>query len=840
MRNWKRYQKAIGLLVAMLAFAMLFVACDQNSVAPMAKSLTVMVSEQNAKTISPSGNVNISHYVITVSNQDTGDSVNSGYLKKGQTFSVMNIAVGTWVAKVDAYVQNEYASGGYVHVATAMSDPVRVDVDSEAKITVTLDEILAAPSDDVSIALMLPSDFLVGENAYVIWSLDGDQNDYSLTWDKALELQVSEDRSVSFTLDADNLLGNNEQLLQGVYTITVEVSDSKSTSSQTVVKKGVEVLRLLAGLPASGVINLAAETIADGMDITITDQIGDKLQLGASEISNDGSVLTLNLGYNGIPLDTPVTVYVDESAIGVTSDETTDGPSYTVEDMTDGRKFVINGLEAGEHMITFSVDDGTALGGGSLTVKVVMAPAKVATPEIVAEKSSSGYAMFTVSCNTPDAVIRYTLDGTIPDETSSSCSNKLSTQRYAAVFSVKAWKDGLEPSDITSIKVEYPPIIILSSQQVLFIKSYYINFINRFDSDSVLAYRVNDSYDWTYRIMEPEESTRVSRNNSGYFNVCVYKFVDGKRVNGWEFKNISYPPTSISGGSGGRSFYGTPMTSIQLATPSITQEGGIVTITNQFPGEVEHTYYKIDDGEYQEYTEPFQMEASGTVTAYCTGTGYSDSSKNSIDVVIPVVGDTITVDDIEVLIIATKDAAGAWSTTAGAKGAEYIGVDKNHDLSYYISGDDYVNQSLPIESAKYGYEWGAYNIETGVKDTEIGTGLENTNALIAMGLAPNTEGWYVVWDKVEEFRQNHSDKWFVPSKDELSLIYENRSSLSNLSVSTRPYYWSSSESSAYSSKNSPIHAYFYYFNNGNWTGTYKKDNERRTRLCVQFTIDDIQ
>ena len=294
----------LAIAVLMMALCMLFSACEQNSSVPMAKSITVQVSDNTGeKTISPSGNVNVSHYIITVSNQDTGDSVSSGYLEKGQSFSVLNVAVGTWTAKVDAYVQNEYAADGYVHIASAVSDPVRVSVDSESKITVVLDEILAEQSDDVSITLMLPSDFIAGSNAYVTWALDGDNNDYSIGWDKALELQVSQNRTVSFSLDADNLLGGGEQLMQGVYTISVEVADSKDTASQNVVKKGVEVLRLLAGLPASGVINLSAETIVpDGADITIVEQIGDQLQLGARATVED-QLVTVDLIYNGIPLN---------------------------------------------------------------------------------------------------------------------------------------------------------------------------------------------------------------------------------------------------------------------------------------------------------------------------------------------------------------------------------------------------------------------------------------------------------------------------------------------------------------------------------------------------------
>ena len=201
--------------------------------------------------------------------------------------------------------------------------------------------------------------------------------------------------------------------------------------------------------------------------------------------------------------------------------------------------------------------------------------------------------------------------------------------------------------------------------------------------------------------------------------------------------------------------------------------------------------------------------------------------------VIPAVGETVTVDDVEVLIIAAKDDAGTWSSTNGAKGVEYIAVDKNHDLSFYVNGDDYVDSSDYDQApGTFGYEWGGDGTITNITNTEVGTGFTNTLSLILRSEPPNTEGWYVVWDKVNEFRQSHSDKWFVPSKDELNLVYENRAYLSNLSLNTNYFYWSSSEGSS-------VSAWTQAFNSGDQNGLSKSRNDFRVRLCVQFTEDDI-
>ena len=71
----------------------------------------------------------------------------------------------------------------------------------------------------------------------------------------------------------------------------------------------------------------------------------------------------------------------------------------------------------------------------------------------------------------------------------------------------------------------------------------------------------------------------------------------------------------------------------------------------------------------------------------------------------------------------------------------------------------------------YRFQWGGYGTETGIKNYEIGNGLSNTNALIAMNLQ-STDGTPTVWDAITEFRSTHSDRWFVPCRDEVALLKE--------------------------------------------------------------------
>lgn len=86
----------------------------------------------------------------------------------------------------------------------------------------------------------------------------------------------------------------------------------------------------------------------------------------------------------------------------------------------------------------------------------------------------------------------------------------------------------------------------------------------------------------------------------------------------------------------------------------------------------------------------------------------------------------------------------------------------------------------------YGFQWGGYGTETGIRNYEIGNGLSNTNALIAMNLQ-STDGTPTVWDAITEFRSTHSDRWFVPCRDEVALLKEGSWS------DTGESKWSSSE-----------------------------------------------
>lgn len=183
------------------------------------------------------------------------------------------------------------------------------------------------------------------------------------------------------------------------------------------------------------------------------------------------------------------------------------------------------------------------------------------------------------------------------------------------------------------------------------------------------------------------------------------------------------------------------------------------------------------------------------------------------------IGDTVYKDRIESVCIYDAGSQQSWG--------RYIWTDKNHDLSFYVNGSDWVNSSNYNQSpGTYGYEWGITpDIEpTGITSQSIGNGLNNTNSLINLvlnlNLQPETTGWYIVWDKVQEFRISHSQDWFVPTLNELMELYNQKSLCNNLSTP----YWSSSEFSEYKS-------YFIFFSSGSSFYDFKSNHICRTRLC---------
>ena len=360
-------KKTMLTILSIVLGVMLLASCQEannNPEAGTAKSITVRIADMTgAKTITPSGNVDVSHYKITVKNTAEDINKTSEYLAKGEAFTVSNVPAGLWTATVDAYVLN--SDSNYVKVASATSAPTRVEGNDEATLTVTLDELDDSVSGDVTVTLDMPAELDDnGDSFYYTYTIagTGQRNDYSYETPDPLEGSTGADGNAVITIDAD---GIDPVLNQGSYLLTVTVFDQTTEKASDVIRKGVEIMRLLPGLAASGTINLNSQIInTDGFQVAITDKIGDKLDLGGATYDDFATDTTITIDYNGISTDTPVDVYVDGAKKTIAAD-------YTATPGSGNVAYKFTAMDAGRHIVTFILDEAdTQLGVGSLSVEV--------------------------------------------------------------------------------------------------------------------------------------------------------------------------------------------------------------------------------------------------------------------------------------------------------------------------------------------------------------------------------------------------------------------------------------------------------------------------------------
>lgn len=163
-------------------------------------------------------------------------------------------------------------------------------------------------------------------------------------------------------------------------------------------------------------------------------------------------------------------------------------------------------------------------------------------------------------------------------------------------------------------------------------------------------------------------------------------------------------------------------------------------------------------------------------------------------------GDTVILDGIECLCVAT-------GVTIQGSNLTRIAVDKNHDLGYYQKYAGMTQNNIVTNQIKY-WRWGGYGTQTGNTSMAAGYGLQNTINCLAntvnytkgTNTSTSGNGYPWLWQGVSDFRSSYSDKWFVPSANELSnYVYPYKSSLTfdeNTGGSSNWDFWSSSEESA--------------------------------------------
>ena len=152
-------------------------------------------------------------------------------------------------------------------------------------------------------------------------------------------------------------------------------------------------------------------------------------------------------------------------------------------------------------------------------------------------------------------------------------------------------------------------------------------------------------------------------------------------------------------------------------------------------------------------------------------------------------------------------------------GANYAG-----GIVFYVDGSG--NHGLIAASSDQGsFEWGCQGTLINSTASTFGAGQSNTNAII--GLCTTTTNAASICSNLVS--NGYSD-WYLPSKNELEVMYINRSIIGGFSTY---YYWSSTEFNGNVAPGPGTYAYQKYFLNGSSNYDYKM-NSFKVRAIRSF------
>jgi hypothetical protein len=106
----------------------------------------------------------------------------------------------------------------------------------------------------------------------------------------------------------------------------------------------------------------------------------------------------------------------------------------------------------------------------------------------------------------------------------------------------------------------------------------------------------------------------------------------------------------------------------------------------------------------------------------------------------------------------------------------------------YVAGETHGLIAAPSDQST-AIQWGCYGTTVGGTSTALGTGAANT-AIVSAACGAGTAARLCA-----DLVLNGYSDWYLPSRDELSKLYINRSSIGGFTTTTSGNYWSSSEAS---------------------------------------------
>jgi hypothetical protein len=145
-----------------------------------------------------------------------------------------------------------------------------------------------------------------------------------------------------------------------------------------------------------------------------------------------------------------------------------------------------------------------------------------------------------------------------------------------------------------------------------------------------------------------------------------------------------------------------------------------------------------------------------------------------------------------------------------------------YDKGSFSDGWRYM-ECAPVDQSN-GARWGAMKtLIKGALNSAIGTGASNTKAIIEA----NPGSPEIAAKAAADYRGGGKDDWFLPSKDELNLLYLNLRK-AGLGGFDGTLYWASTDEV-------PDHAWYQYFNGGDgMQSVYFKDRANRVRPIRAF------
>jgi len=257
-------------------------------------------------------------------------------------------------------------------------------------------------------------------------------------------------------------------------------------------------------------------------------------------------------------------------------------------------------------------------------------------------------------------------------------------------------------------------------------------------------------------------------------------------------------------------------------------EWGTLSFTEKRPGAPTIGTAIAGDGEA---TVPFtapSSDGSSAITSYTATSspeGITGTLNQSGDGTITVIGltngtaYTFTVTATNGIGISAASGASNSVIPPAAVGDIYGGgvvfyIFESGDTGY-IAGETH-GLIAAVQDQSSGIEWynGSYDT-TGATGTAVGTGSANTDAIIIVQGATETD--YAA-GLARAYAGGGYNDWFLPSKDELNKMYINKRTLEAVSGFTafRSYYWSSTEYGNY-------YAWYQIFASGNQFNYYKNN-----------------